>query len=248
MQKSINILIVEDNMIIGAKVSMLLESLGYHVAGLIPRAEDALKFLEESTPDILLLDVKLKGEMDGIQLAEAVHEKQNIPIIFLTSNTDEATFNRAKKTRPYAFISKPYKKLDLQRAIELTLSLMAKNHGKTPNENATEEASPFILDDRIFVRHKERMVKIFIKDVLYIEAERNYSRIFTREKEYLLTTTLKVIEEKLPPAHFLRVHRSYIINLSQLDEVGERMILIGKKRIPFSVNQKEELMKRLKML
>lgn len=248
MQNEIHILVVEDNMIIGAKISMLLESLGYEVAGLIPRAEDALVFIEENTPDILLLDVTLKGEMDGVQLAQAIQKNKNIPIIYLTSNTDEATFERAKTTRPYAFISKPYKKLDLQRAIELTVSLMEKEHPTASKKTATTDESPFALEDRIFVRHKERMVKIFIKDVFYIEAERNYSRIFTKEKEYLLATTLKVIEGKLPAAHFLRVHRSYIINLAQIDEVGERVIIIGKKSIPFSTTQKEELMKRLNML
>ena len=247
MQNSVTILIVEDNMIIGAKISVLLESLGYQVAGLIPRAEDALLFLKENTPDILLLDIKLRGEMDGIELAKAIQLKQNIPIIFLTSNTDEATFNRAKKTSPYAFISKPYKKLDLQRAIELTLRLMANAQG-TSDKNSSDMVSPFILNDRIFVRHKERMVKIFFQDILYIEAERNYARIFTKEKEYLLSITLKIIEEKLQNNHFLRVHRSYIINLLQLDEVGERFIIIGKKTIPYSAAQKEELMKRLKKL
>lgn len=249
MSNKINILIVEDNMLIAAKISMLLNELGYEVDGLIPRAEDALIFLQDNTPDILLLDIKLKGEMDGIQLAEAVQKEKEIPVIFLTSNTDEATFNRAKATKPYAFISKPYKKLDLQRAIELTISMMDRDEDWQPAEaNQEEEEVSAILNDRIFIRHKERMVKLFVKDIFYIEAERNYSRIFTKDKEYLLAQTLKVIDKKLPKSHFLRVHRSYIVNLAHLEEVGERAILVGNKPIPYSANQKDILLNKLRVL
>jgi DNA-binding LytR/AlgR family response regulator len=128
-----------------------------------------------------------------------------IPIIYLTTNTDDATFNRAKSTRPYAFISKPFKQLDLQRAIELTISRMAENqtgkieepeisHDSVNDENAN---TSFIMSDRIFIKHKEKMVKVFIDEILYIEADRNYAKIFTKNKEYLLAITLKTIENKL---------------------------------------------------
>uniref|UniRef100_UPI0040478FBF response regulator n=1 Tax=Mariniflexile sp. TaxID=1979402 RepID=UPI0040478FBF len=70
--------------------------------------------------DILLLDINLKGKIDGIETAQIMQKTYNIPIIYLTANADEAHFNRAKSTNPYAFISKPFKKLDLERAIEIT--------------------------------------------------------------------------------------------------------------------------------
>lgn len=249
MQQNIKILIVEDNMLIAAKISMLLEELGYEVLGLMPRAEEALSFIQKTPPDILLLDIKLKGEMDGVELAELIQKKRNIPIIYLTSNSDEATFNRAKATRPYAFISKPYKKIDLKRAITLTLNLIENKKEAFQNaSNTGTEDSPFILNDRIFVRHKERMVKIFIKDILYIEAERNYSRIFTKGKAYILAMTLKIIEEKLSGMNFLRIHRSFIINISQLDEISERFVIIEQKAIPIGKTQKNELLNRLKKL
>lgn len=248
MSNKINILIVEDNMLIGAKISMLLDELGYEAAGLMPRAEDALTFLADNTPDILLLDIKLKGKMDGIQLAETISQDKEIPVIFLTSNTDEATFNRAKATKPYAFISKPYKKLDLQRAIELTISMMDKGENLSAASTHETKGVSAILNDRIFVRYRDRMVKLFIKDIYYIEAERNYSRIFTKEKEYLLTMTLKVVDEKLPKSNFLRVHRSFIINLSHIEEVKERSITVGRQSIPYSVNHKEILLTKLRML
>ncbi len=248
MENLIKILVVEDEMIIGAKISMQLTSLGYEVTGILPRGEEAILHVEENKPDIILLDINLKGKLDGITTAEQIQLRNNIPVIYLTANSDEATFNRAKLTRPYAFISKPFKQLDLQRAIELTISHMAENETGIIAENEAGREQPFIMNDRIFVRYKEKMVKILIADILYVEADRNYSRIFTKDKEYLLSITLKTIEEKLPSRLFQRIHRSYLINITQVDEVSESQVLIAQKSIPLSAGLKEQLMQRIQTL
>jgi DNA-binding LytR/AlgR family response regulator len=254
METPVKLLIVEDEMIIGAKISMQLTHLGYEVTGILPRGEEAILHIEENKPDIILLDINLKGKIDGIETAHLIHKIADIPIIYLTANTDESTFNRAKETRPYAFISKPFKQLDLQRAIELTISRMAENQtGKITepesfydmDENA---GNSYILSDRIFVKHKEKMVKIYITDIMYIEADRNYSHIYTKGKEYMLSITLKTIEEKLPFKHFIRVHRSFIINLMQVDEVAENHVIIGQKAVPLSLTMRDELLKRLRTI
>jgi DNA-binding LytR/AlgR family response regulator len=252
MDKLIKILIVEDEMIIGAKISMQLTGLGYEVSGILPRGEEAIIHIEENRPDILLLDINLKGKLDGVETALQIQKTADIPIIYLTANADEATFNRAKTTRPYAFISKPYKQMDLQRAVELTIIRMAENEtGPQLQENVQDNMAderPFILSDRIFVRHREKMIKIIIAEIMYIEADRNYCRIFTKEKDYLLCMTLKSIEEKLPRKVFLRTHRSYIINLSHIDEVADGHVIIYKKAVPLSEGLKEQLLQRIQML
>ena len=243
----VKILIVEDEMLIAAKISTLLTELGYEVMGILARAEDALVQVQKNVPDIALLDIQLKGKMDGVALAQALQKEGGLPIIFLTANTDDATFNRAKTVKPYAFISKPFKKLDLQRAIELALSRMAEDQGLEAEVERPDESS-FILSDRIFVRHKDSMVKIFLEDILYIEAESNYCRIFTQNKEYLLAITLKLMEEKLPTKQFIRVHRSYLVNLAQIDEVAESRVIIARKAIPLSKALREELLKRIQTI
>ena len=243
MELKTKILIVEDEMIIAANISLQLITLGYEVTGLVTRGEEALIHIEQHQPDILLLDINLKGNIDGIETAQIMQKTHNIPIIYLTGNADEAHFNRAKTTNPFAFISKPFKKLDLERAIELTVNrIKSKSHINKP---LTEKSIPFILSDSIFVRHSEKMVRVDIKDILYIEAERNYCRIYSKIKEYLLVMTLKDLVEKLPKQHFIRVHRSFIINLSQIDEVATSHIVIAKKAIPVSKSLKEELLNRL---
>lgn len=255
MEKAVKILIVEDEMVIAANISLQLSELGYEVTGILPRGEEALSQIKIEIPDIILLDIRLKGELDGIQTAQEIQKHYNIPIIYLTANADEAHFNRAKETHPYAFISKPFKKLDLQRAIELTVNRIsienATENGKTENGNGSEtngNTTDFILNDRIFVRHNEKMLKIDIKDIYYIEADRNYCRIFSQNREYLLVMTLKDIDEKLPQNHFLRIHRSYIINLSQIDEVAGTHVVISKKAIPMSKAMRTELLKRLQTI
>lgn len=256
MEKAVKILIVEDEMVIAANISLQLSELGYEVTGILPRGEEAISHIQIDKPDIVLLDIRLKGELDGIETAREIQKHHNIPIIYLTANTDEAHFNRAKETHPYAFISKPFKKLDLQRAIELavdrisfekTLGNGEKRNGEE-NLTSTSNATDFILNDRIFVRHNEKMLKIDIKDIYYIEADRNYCRIFSQGREYLLVMTLKDIDEKLPQNHFLRIHRSYIINLSQIDEVAGTHVVISKKAIPMSKAMRTELLKRLQTI
>ncbi len=247
MSEKIKILIVEDEMIIAANISLQLNELGYEVTGIVPRGEEALMHIKSETPDILLLDINLKGSLDGIETALEMQKTQDIPVIYLTANADDAHFNRARETHPYAFVAKPFKKLDLQRAIELTVSQIgSRNENNSDFKSKKNEA--FILNDCIFVRHLNSMVKVNIEDVLYIEAERNYCRIFTKNKEYLLVITLKEMDKKLPSKHFLRIHRSYIINISQITEIATSHIVIGRKAIPISKPLKKELLKRLQTI
>jgi len=247
MSEKFKILIVEDEMLIGANISLQLNELGYEVTGIVPRGEEALQHIEKNPPDIMLLDINLKGDLDGIETAIAMQKTHDIPVIYLTANTDDTHFNRAKETKPFGFISKPFKKLDLQRTIELTINQMdtkisMHTDSESPNSNS------FILSDSIFVRHLNSMVKVEIKDILYIEAERNYCRIFSSTKEYLVVLSLKEMDEKLPAKHFLRIHRSYIINLSQIKEIAATHVVIGNKALPVTKAQREELLKRIQAI
>jgi DNA-binding LytR/AlgR family response regulator len=248
MGHPVKILVVEDEMIIAAKISMQLTNMGYEVTGILPRGEEAVVNVKENLVDIILLDINLKGEIDGIETSKQIHRFCEVPIIYLTANGDDATFNRAKITKPAGFISKPFKQLDLQRAIELAICRMAENETGLQSFNGNNEVQHFILSDRIFVRYKEKMIKIMVSDILYIEADRNYSRIFTCNKEYLLSVTLKTIQEKLPENIFVRIHRSYMINITQIEEVADSYVIISKKPIPMSAGLKEHLLKRIKTL
>jgi len=241
MNKNNTILIVEDEMIIAANISLQLTHLGYEVTGIIPRAKEVLPKIRQQIPDILLIDINLKGNLDGIELAHLIQKEYKIPIIYLTANSDEAHFSRAKATNPYSFISKPFKKLDLQRAIELTLVRIQEEQNSDKNLDLVSE-EPFVLSDCIFVRSHDKMVKVCINNILYIEAERNYCKIHCKDKEHLLVMTLKDIEEKLRSNTLLRIHRSFIVNLSHIDEIATSHVVIAKKAIPLSADLKKQLL------
>lgn len=246
------ILIVEDEIIIAADISMMLGNLGYDVTGIIPRGEDALKSIEGTRPDLILMDVSLKGSMDGVETALLIQEKYQIPLIFLTANADDNTFTRAKAAQPYAFISKPFRQSDLNRTIELTLQKVAEERDQIlsaplPDPALTEES---ILADRIFVRYKDRMVKVLLEEILFAEAERSYCKIHTATGEYLMTLPLGAFEEKLKSSDFMRIHRSHIINVTKIDAVIDNYnyVSIGKHTLPVSRGFQEALALRLKVI
>jgi len=244
MNKINSILIVEDEMIIAANLSLQLTHLGYDVTGITSRADEVLLHISRQVPDIILMDINLKGDLDGIEVTQLIQKGYKIPIIYLTANSDEANFNRAKATNPYAFVSKPFKKLDLQRAIELTLVRIQEERQDEKNTDLAAE-EPFILSDCIFIRSHEKMVKVCISNILYIEAERNYCKIHCKDREHLLVMTLKDIEEKLISNTLLRIHRSFIVNLSHIDEIAANHVVIAKKAIPLSADLKKKLLQHI---
>lgn len=241
MIKISKILIVEDEMIIAANISLQLTGLGYEITGIIPRGEEVLMHVKQNQPDLILLDINLKGNLDGIEIAEILQKDHKIPIIYLTANADEASFNRAKATHPYGFISKPFKKIDLQRAIELTSIRLEEEQTSNPIQESISPISS-VLNDCVFVRSHDKIVKVMIADILYIEADRNYCKIHCKEKEHMLVATLKDLEEKLLFNSLMRIHRSFIVNLSHIDEIATSHVVIAKKAIPLSADLKKQLL------
>jgi DNA-binding LytR/AlgR family response regulator len=238
------ILIVEDDMIIAANLSMQLTQLGYEVTGIETRGEEAVAHAKVNTPDIILMDIQLKGTLTGIETAALIKKYLSIPLIYITANSDEGTFNKAKETNPFAFISKPFNKIDLER----TIALAMQHYDKQQTPAVTHEAEPEILGDRIFVRFNSRLIKILLKDILYIEAERNYCNIITEENNYMVVCTLKTIEAKLLAGDFVRVHRSYIVNILKLDALAEDYVEINKKLIPVSKTYKDILLSKIQTI
>ncbi len=243
MEDIVRIMIVEDDMIIGANLSLQLTQLGYEVTAIESRGEEAVAHALTNTPDIVLMDINLKGKLNGIETVSAIQNKIDIPTIYLTANSDEATFSKAKETHPMAFITKPFNKLNLQRTIALVVEQLRENKNSQTISPKVE-----VMNDRIFVRHNGKMEKLLLEDILYIEADRNYCTIKTTAATHVLSSTLKAMEEKLPASQFMRVHRSYMVNISKLEVVSDGHLEIGRKVIPLSKTYKEPLFGRLRMI
>ncbi|HEY9782527.1 MAG TPA: response regulator [Leptolyngbyaceae cyanobacterium] len=117
-----NILIVEDENIVAKDIETRLKKFGYQVFGLVSTGEEAIKKVTEKAPDLVLMDIRLKGKMDGVETAQLIHQNFDIPVIFITANADEKTLERAKITEPFGYIIKPFKEKELKTTIEITLN------------------------------------------------------------------------------------------------------------------------------
>ena len=119
--KKILILIVEDDFIVAKVIENSLISLGYAIAGLVATGEEAIVKAKSERPDLVLMDIRLQGKMDGIKASETIHATLNIPVIFLTAFSDQKTFDRALATAPYGYIIKPFSANTLSTTIRVAL-------------------------------------------------------------------------------------------------------------------------------
>ncbi|MGZ3787985.1 MAG: response regulator [Bacteriovorax sp.] len=118
----VKILIVEDEAIVATDLAETLKSLGYNVVDAVGTAKDAHIAIKSNRPDLVLMDVCIKGDVDGIELALEVFERYNIPVVHLTAFSDDQTINKIKKSQSYGYLSKPYDEKGLYIAIELAIS------------------------------------------------------------------------------------------------------------------------------
>lgn len=238
------ILIVEDEPIIAADLQDRLVALGYEIVANVDSGEEALLKIREKQPALVLMDIQLAGALDGIETAIHLRKTNNTPLIFLTSNSDEATFRRARYARPQAFISKPFRGRDLAHAIELAIGGPVSGSPTRPLSAASTHGDTVqVTQDRLFIKVKDRLVRLMLTDILYLEADDYYCKVYTEDKVYLATKTLKKLSVQLPPeAPFFRCHRSYVVNLSRITEIGDLYIFLDKHKVPLSRSKRAEVL------
>lgn len=244
MNRRVRIVVVEDDAVIAADLAALLNELGYSVLATCSDARSAMLALARQEPDLLLLDIQLGRGADGIRIAEEVNASRPVPIIFVTSHTDAGTLERVKAVRPAGFIIKPFDEADLRTQIEIALARYAARAGAT--EPLSEEArQDFVIEGNLFVRYGGRLVKVPVDDIVYAQADGNYVLVHTADRRYALTTTLTAMEEKLPARRFLRVHRSFLVDLRRITAVEEKRVQLGDLSVPVGRTHREALRRRL---
>jgi DNA-binding LytR/AlgR family response regulator len=241
---AIRIVIVEDDWIIAKEISLSLHDLGFEVIGHYDTGEDALKNIPDLKPDIVLFDIGLNGELNGIDTAKKLNEVFPVPFIFLTALADTSTIEKAKLIEPYGYLVKPVKQETLYSTIEITLYNAAQRKQLAPSV-INEQA---ISSDAIFVKTKSKLEKHCLEDVLWVEAADIYSLLYTVKGKSLLNSSLKTVEEKLPASKFIRIHRSFIVHINKIDAIEEDELIIHNHRIPIGKTFKEKLMNRLSVL
>lgn len=228
-------------MIIAESISDMLEELGYEVADICIRAKSALDKIKSNPPDIALFDINLKGDEDGIWLANQIKEDQQFPFIFLTSYGDKKTIDLAVNTSPYGYLIKPIEKQNLYGSIEVALKRFSEIINKNDDDG-------FIIRDYFFVKENFQYVKVNLKDITYVKSDDNYLEIYTDSNRHIIRSTLKDFETQLPPNIFARVHRSYVVNRSRITSFNPIAVFIGESKIPLSKKYGDALLENFKTL
>ncbi len=209
-----NFLIVEDELLIAETISEFLEKEGCKNITIVDSVDEAVSIIESNRVDFVLTDIALGKEKSGIDLGNLLHTRYNIPFIYITSHADKAMIDKAKHTRPTAYIVKPFKKEDLLIAIELGLY----NSSNTPLQNEDEE---------LVVKDGRALVKIYVSTILWLETEGNYTTIHFKDRERrVFRITLSEFEGQLPSKFFMRIHKSCIINKNHVIEVKSNSVVI----------------------
>lgn len=234
----IKILIVEDEPIIADDIGLILEDEGFVIVGKPASAEKALEILKSSEVDLVLLDIMLQGDMDGITLGEAIFEHLKIPFLYLTSLSDKDTLDKIKSTRPNGFLVKPINERELLANIELAIY----NYKEDQSERSITYPKEY------FVRDKKRMVKIKAEQILFLEASDNYCYVHTKDRKYIVAQTMKKIQAFLNPDMFCRIHKSYLVNLTKITHLETGSVGIEGDSIPIGRAYKEDFMNKVKIL
>lgn len=243
------ILILEDEFINAKSLEFDLQDLGYDVIGIAMDSDEAMAIINDNEIDIAILDIQVKGEKSGIWLAEQLGTKFNVPCIFITGFGNRDIIDLAVKTKPVAYIQKPYTKGELYSALQLAqykLKEASSLEATTSPVKAADNDSDAPSVDNIFIKNGDRIEKIIIDKILYILSDRNYVKIVFNDKEILIRASLKEWIDKLSDnPNFMQVHRSFVINIKHIDTIKYNSILMYTHEIPISPKYKEDLYKKL---
>lgn len=233
------IYVLEDEPLIAETIKTCLEKEGYEICGMADNVKEAVFDVEALQPDLILVDITLEGDLDGIDFVNHLKKKSDIPFIFLTSLSDSETLEKVKQTEPFGYIVKPFNEKTLKTNIELALH---KYQIHKQSITISEEVDSF------FIKNKGELIRIVLDDLRYVEAYDNYCYIITSAQKTLISYTLKNVEEKLPHPQFLRVHRSYCVNVSKITSIQEGYLFIDKNKIPVGKSYRDELMQHIRLL
>lgn len=240
---AIKVGIVEDEMIVAQGISLSLRSLGYTPSLPATSYAEALDMIANEKPDILLVDIKLKGHKDGIDLARKVIEQYKIPFIFLTANADTETVQRAKELVPHTYLVKPFNKEQLYTAIEISLG----NFSQRSNAIQKNQLGDNQIKDSIFIKNGYSFQKVKTDDILYLESKNMYVTIHTSANKFLVRSSIQNYMELIGAPYFIRIHKGFVVNTNHIDTLNYDKLTVNGVEIPIGRTYRDALLAFLKM-
>ncbi|MCG8574866.1 MAG: response regulator [Flavobacteriales bacterium] len=230
--ENIKIGIVEDEVLIGESLERNLVKHGYTVLPQAMDFEEAMEMLQNDKPDLIILDINLESDKNGIEVAHEINTKHHIPFIFLTSHLDASTLSAAKETRPAGYLTKPFHFESLYTSIEVALH----NYSQRQKPN----------DLKIPLKSGTVTELVDVSDILYMKSDHVYVEVMLKNKSILVRNSLKNLLAELPEDHFFQVHRSYAVNLQHVVSFGAGILFLSGIEIPVSRSFQTDLLRRLK--
>ncbi|MFP4090497.1 MAG: response regulator transcription factor [Cyclobacteriaceae bacterium] len=236
----LKILVVEDNRLIAQDISEQLEEAGFEVCGQASCYDDAMQLYLDRLPDLLLLDIGLEGEKDGIDLARSIGSFSQVPIMYLTGNEDQETLDRAKKTLPVGFVLKPFRAKEFLFNVDLALSNFVKS----------QRLHNPVVADAIFLPARDKgHVKVALADIVYIRGDGAYSRVHTTDKQVFdMATNLSTLLRQLSIGCFARISRNHAVNIQHISKLDQAHIWVTDHKLSIGAQYRKELKHSLKFV
>ncbi len=217
------ILIVEDDFLNRRQIKKQLQEKAYQVLE-SKNVNEALEIIQKESVELCILDINLgKNEKDGISLGGLLTETYQIPFIYLTAFDQESYVEKALKTMPYSYLTKPFKNIDLITSVELALK-----------QSAHQEK----YKAKLLVKENDFKINLPIADIYFLESDANYVIIYTEKNNYRYRTTIKEILNQLPLSSFVQVHRAFVVNRHKIEKISSKSIIVAGHTIPIAKGYK----------
>ena len=225
--KNINVLIVEDEVLIAETIKLFLNERGHTVVGIAISYDEAIQKIQNTSPDVVLLDIRLSGTKSGIDVANYLRTaNQKIPYIIVSSQYDNQFIEKAMQAGAIGYLTKPIAKESLWSTVELAV---LKHKDDVSKEVFIE----------LKISHGIQRIKV--SEILYIKSDHVYVEINCESAKYLARYNLNDMIEMINLPHFLRCHRSYIINVKKIQKYSKQKVWIGDIEIPIGSKYKSEI-------
>ena len=228
------ILIVDDNKVIRLMLGEMLKKIDdIEIVGECETAIEAKSFLSKHEVDVLLLDVEMPG-MTGLELLKLLPQKP--ATILITAKAGYAI--EAFELNVIDYIVKPVSFARVMLAIEKAKELLSMKNARVKEINR----------EQIFIKDNKVIRKVLLSEILWLESKGDYVKINTAAKQYIIHSTLKSMEDKLPAADFVRIHRGFLIPVSKIDYIEDCVAFIMGAAVPISETYKNDLLKKLHLI
>jgi len=249
--KRVRVLIVEDDELQCEKLENLAEDLGYEVVQTADTAGKAINLINSVQPDVVLMDIDLNDDMDGIDVVEKTNQNTDFALIYITSLADYNTVQKLQTTDPDAYLIKPVSEPQLKAAVELAVLKRTQNQ-KLLTQDYKENMNCLggVLNKAIFVKIGETLKKFDFDEIYYFQAAKDkYCDIVMKEKSVVARTTLAELEELLPAEVFIRVHRSILVNMKHISTVNRNFLILNNElKLPLGKTYKSDLYAKMRIV